>query len=88
MKERKKTTRHLLCCFCPFSATSSTEMKFYTNFILGQMSNVGYRPLSQCISHDIENEYESRPRHGDYLPHPILGLLVLLYSREYLFLAD
>ena len=32
--------------------------------------------------------YESRSRHSDYLPCPIVILLVLTYSREYLFLAD
>ena len=32
--------------------------------------------------------YGSRLRHGDYLPRPIVGLLVLLYSREYLFVPD
>ena len=32
--------------------------------------------------------YESRSRHSDYLPRPVVGLLILLYSREYLFLPD
>ena len=30
-----------------FSAPSLTEMKFYKNFIYGQMSNVGYNVICQ-----------------------------------------
>ena len=37
---------------------------------------------------NIAYRYESSLRHGDYLPRPIVGLLELLYSLVYLFLAD
>ena len=39
-------------------------------------------------SWNIVYGYESRSRHGNYLPRLIVGLLVVLYSREYLFLPD